>query len=77
MTMTTARTEGIRQSDRVAFRMPLEASWLTSTGVVEKGPAQTMLVSRNGGVLKLQEKLQTGQEITLKRQAEGTRGGGD
>ena len=71
MTMTTARTEGIRQSDRVAFRMPLEASWLTSTGVVEKGPAQTMLVSRNGGVLKLQEKLQTGQEITLKRQAEG------
>lgn len=71
MVMTTTRTEGIRLSDRVAFRMPLEASWLTSTGVVETAPAQTMLVSRNGGVLRLQEKLQTGQEITLKRQAEG------
>ncbi len=34
-------------------------------------PAQTMLVSRNGGVLRLREKLFTGQEITLHRKLEG------
>src|SRR5262249_10567770 len=33
--------------------------------------AQTLLVSRNGGVLKLAEKLNAGQEMTLKRQREG------
>lgn len=69
--METKRTEGLRQSDRVNFRMSLEASWITSGGVVAKHRAQTMLVSRHGGVLRLQEKLQSGQEITLKRQVEG------
>jgi len=69
--MTTTRTEGIRQSDRVQLRMPLEASWLTSGGIVEKASAQTMLISRNGGVLKLQEKLQINQEITLRRATDG------
>ena len=61
------RTEGIRQSDRISFRMPLEASWLTSDGVTVKHTAQTLLVSRNGGVLRLEEKLPAGQDITLIR----------
>lgn len=33
--------------------------------------AQTLLVSRNGGVLRLTERLSTGQEITLRRGLEG------
>jgi hypothetical protein len=69
--MTTTRTEGLRQSDRVAFRMPVEASWFGSGGVLVKQMAQTLLVSRNGGVLRLPEKLLQGQELTLKRQLEG------
>ena len=36
-----------------------------------KHTAHTLLVSRNGGVLRLQEKLAAGQEITLRRQQEG------
>ena len=69
--MTTTRTETVRQSDRVAFRMPIEAAWYSLGGVLEKHPAQTMLISRNGGVIRLPERLQQGQEITLKRQLEG------
>lgn len=69
--MTTTRTEGLRQSDRVAFRMPVEAAWFGSGGVAVKQMAQTLLVSRNGGVLRLTEKLLQGQELTLKRQMEG------
>ncbi len=69
--MTATRTETLRQSDRVSFRMPLEASWLDPGGVVRKHPAQTLLVSRNGGVLRMQEMLAAGQEVTLKRPAEG------
>ena len=69
--MTTTRTEGLRQSDRVAFRMPVEASWFGSDGVAVKQMAQTLLVSRNGGVLRLAEKLLQGQELTLKRQMDG------
>src|SRR5882672_6011669 len=71
MTMTTTRTEAVRQSDRVAFRMPLEASWFGSGGVLAKQMAQTLLVSRNGGVIRLTEKLLQGQELTLRRQLEG------
>ena len=64
------RSEGLRQSDRVSFRMPVEASWFTSTGMAAKQFAQTLLVSRNGGVLKVAERLTVGQELTLKRQCE-------
>jgi hypothetical protein len=71
MTTITTRTESVRQSDRIAFRMPLEASWLDSAGVVTKQMAQTMLISRNGGVIRIAEKLLQGQELTLKRQLEG------
>ena len=71
MTMTTTRTESIRQSDRVSFRMLLEASWLDSSGMVRKVPAQSLLVSRNGGVLLLPEKFTASQEISLRRQLEG------
>src|SRR5882724_11957517 len=65
------RSEGLRQSDRVVFRMPVEASWIASGGIAAKQVAQTLLVSRNGGVLKLTERLSAGQELTLKRQCEG------
>jgi hypothetical protein len=65
------RPEGLRQSDRVSFRMPVEASWYDSGGVAVKQTAQTLLISRNGAVLRLPEKLSTGQAITLRRQQEG------
>lgn len=71
MSLTTTRTEGLRQSDRIAFRMPVEASWFAPTGVATRETAQTLLISRNGGVIRLQEKLQPGQELTIKRTLDG------
>jgi len=65
------RPEGLRQSDRVSFRMPVEASWVGNGGVEVKHSAETLLVSRNGGVMRLAEKLFAGQEITIRRQREG------
>ena len=65
------RPEGLRQSDRVSFRMPVEASWATNGGGETKEIAQTMLVSRNGGVIRLSEKVFPGQELTLRRQRDG------
>src|ERR1700737_1929917 len=65
------RPENLRQSDRVSFRMPVEASWFTAAGSEVKETAQTLLVSRNGGVLRLTEKLFPGQELPLRRQREG------
>jgi hypothetical protein len=65
------RPEGLRQSDRVSFRMPVEASWLTTSGMAIKQTAQTLLVSRNGGVLRLTEKLSQGQDLTLRRHCDG------
>src|SRR5580700_8756383 len=67
MLSDTMRSDGLRQSDRVSFRMPVEASWTTSAGEAVKRIAETLLVSRNGGVLRLDEKLTAGQEITLRR----------
>ncbi len=61
------RREGLRQSDRVSFRMPVEVSWFSSEGVAVKHNAQTLLVSRSGGVLRLPEKLAAGHELTLVR----------
>jgi hypothetical protein len=71
MEINEMRPEGLRQSDRVNFRMPVEASWVDGGGVAVKQTAQTLLVSRNGAVLRLPEKLSTGQAITLRRQQEG------
>src|SRR5258708_8093233 len=62
------RPEGLRQSDRISFRMPVEASWFAAGGVAVKQAAQTLLVSRNGGVLCLAEKVLPGQELTLRPQ---------
>ena len=67
MLSETMRSDGLRQSDRVNFRMPVEASWTTSDGAAVKHVAETLLVSRNGGVLRLDQKLTVGQEITLRR----------
>ena len=66
--------EGIRQSDRVSLQMQVDASWFASNGTTMRQSAQTLLVSRNGGVLRLQEKLFTGQELTLHRKLEGDQG---
>ena len=63
--------EGIRQSDRVTLHMQVDASWPNSSGTKIRQSAQTLLVSRNGGVLRLQEKLFPGQELTLHRKLEG------
>jgi len=63
--------EGIRQSDRVSLQLQVEASWSTSSGTTVRQNAQTLLVSRNGGVLRLQEKLFPGQELTLHRKLDG------
>jgi hypothetical protein len=67
----TMRVEGIRQSDRVTLRLEVEASWPGSDGVALKKTAQSMQVSRNGGVIRLQEKLLPGQDITMRRMLEG------
>ena len=69
--MNTTRTEGLRQSDRVTVRIALEASWTDSTGIVQRQIIQTLLVSRNGGVLRITEKFFPGQEILLRRPLEG------
>jgi len=65
------RSDGLRQSDRINFRMPVEASWFGSNGTTFKRTATTMLVSKNGGVLRLTERLAAGQELTLRRQQDG------
>jgi hypothetical protein len=63
--------EGMRQSDRITLRLQVQASWLAHNGTTVNQPAQTLLVSRNGGVIRLQEKLFPGQELTLQRKLEG------
>jgi hypothetical protein len=60
-------TDGYRQSDRVNLRMVVEASWIASGGRAVNQSAQTLLVSRNGGVLRLPEQLSVGHELTLQR----------
>ncbi len=65
------RTEGVRQSDRISLRLEVEASWFGSDGIAVKKPAESLLVSRNGGVILLPEKLFPGQELTLLRTLEG------
>jgi hypothetical protein len=67
----TTESDGLRQSDRVSFRMPVEASWATAAGVTFTRTAETLLVSRNGGVLRINEKLDPGQELHLRRSLEG------
>ena len=71
--MNTTRTEGLRQSDRISVRIALEASWTDSTGIVQREVIETLLVSRNGGVIRLSEKFFPGQEISLRRPLEGDR----
>jgi hypothetical protein len=63
--------EGIRQSDRIDLQLRVDASWLGTDGTTVRQGAQTLLVSRNGGVIRLQEKLFQGQELTLHRTLEG------
>jgi len=70
MSMSTL-SDGLRQSDRVSFRMPLEASWVTPDGRTLTETAETLLVSRNGGVIRLTEKLTLGQELHLRRNLDG------
>src|SRR4029077_16949459 len=67
----TTQSDGLRQSDRVNFRMPVEASWVSPAGAPLTQAAETLLVSRNGGVLRLNEKLSMGQELHLRRNLEG------
>jgi PilZ domain-containing protein len=61
----------MRQSDRVTLRLEVEASWFGSDGVAVTKPAESLLVSRNGGVIRLQEKLFAGHEMTLRRTLDG------
>src|ERR1700746_547058 len=67
----TTESDGLRQSDRVRFRMPVEASWVSSAGHPVTQSAETLLVSRNGGVIRLTEKLSMGQELHLRRNLDG------
>ena len=64
------RPEGMRQSDRITLQMQVDASWFEANGAAIRQCAQTLLVSRNGGVIRLQEKLFPGQELTLHRKLE-------
>src|SRR5438067_5654336 len=67
----TTLSDGLRQSDRVRFRMSVEVSWVSSAGATVTQNAETLLVSRNGGVLRLTEKLSMGQELHLRRSLDG------
>lgn len=67
MVNETITSDGLRQSDRVRFRMPVEVSWTAAGGIAVRQVAETMLVSRNGGVLRLSEKLSAGQDVRLRR----------
>lgn len=60
-------TLNARQSDRVNFRIPVEASWFTGDGIPMSHTAETLLVSRNGGVLRLPDKMFPGQEFAIRR----------
>jgi len=71
MQPSSTLSDGLRQSDRVSFRMPVEASWVPAGGAPITQTAETLLVSRNGGVIRLQEKLATGQELHLRRHHDG------
>jgi len=68
---TSTLSDGLRQSDRISFRMPVEASWATAAGATFTQTVETLLVSRNGGVLRFTEKLEAGQELHLRRHVEG------
>jgi PilZ domain len=63
--------EGMRQSDRVTLHMQVDASWSSSSGTTVRQTAQTLLVSRNGGVIRLHDKLFANQELTLHRKLDG------
>jgi len=67
----SALSDGLRQSDRISLRMPVEASWATAAGATFTQTVETLLVSRNGGVLRFTEKLEAGQELHLRRFIEG------
>jgi hypothetical protein len=71
--MTITRSETIRQSDRISFRLPVEAFWVETSGVLRNLAVHSLLVSRNGGVLLIPEKFFPGQEISLRRPLEGDR----
>jgi hypothetical protein len=64
-------SDGLRQSDRISLRIPVEAAWATASGATFTQTAETLLVSRNGGVLRFTEKLEPGQELHLRRHVEG------
>jgi len=65
-------SDGIRQSDRITLQMQVDASWSANGHSAEtRQAAKTLMVSRNGGVICLPEKLFPGQEITLHRKLEG------
>jgi hypothetical protein len=65
-------TDKIRQSDRVALRVPVEASWYNSSGQPVAQTVETLLISRGGAVLRLAEQLATGQEVLLQRHMSDT-----
>jgi hypothetical protein len=65
------RTEGLRQSDRITLRLQVDAAWFATNGTAIRQPAETLLVSRNGGVLRLKDKLSAGQDLTLHRNLGG------
>jgi len=54
-------SDGLRQSDRVSLRLSVEVAWATAQGATFSQTVETLLVSRNGGVLRFTEKLETGQ----------------
>lgn len=61
----------MRQSDRVTMHLQVEATWVDDHGKAIKQAAQTLLISRNGGVVRLTEKIFPGQDIILHRKLGG------
>jgi len=63
----STRPEGLRQSDRVNFRMPVEASWFAAGGVAVKQCADAAGEPERRRALPGGKSV-AGQELTLRRQ---------
>jgi hypothetical protein len=51
--------------------MQVNVAWSDPDGAAANRVGHTLLVSRNGGVIRLDEKIYPGQEVTLQRALEG------
>lgn len=61
----------MRRSDRVSLTLPIEAAGHDAEGQEFNERARTAVINRHGGVIVLHRKLQSGQELLLRRTGNG------